>query len=419
MDKFLIRGGKTLSGKVEVSAAKNATLPILAATLLTEEPCVIRNVPMVQDVRTMAKLLGVLGKKVEPQGGDLVLSDGKQLNPEAPYDIVKQMRASYYVLGPLLARERRAKVSLPGGCAIGPRPVDLHIKGMKALGAEVVIEHGYISAQTKHLTGAEMVLEGSHGPSVGATANVMMAATLARGRTVILGAACEPEVIDLANFLNALGAGVSGIGTPRLVIDGVEQLHGAEYQPIPDRIEAGTLALAGAITRGRIELNNCQPEHMTALLEKLNETGCECEVGPRTLRVNGGPDIRPVDINTAPYPGFPTDCQAQFMALLCLASGRSVVTEHIFEGRFLHALELARMGARIDVDGNKAIIDGIPRFSGAPVMASDIRASASLVLAGLAAEGETEISRIYHLDRGYVQLEEKLTKLGADVRRVK
>jgi UDP-N-acetylglucosamine 1-carboxyvinyltransferase len=297
--------------------------------------------------------------------------------------------------------------------------VDLHIKGMKALGAEVVIEHGYISAQARHLTGAEMVLEGSHGPSVGATANVMMAATLARGRTTIIGAAGEPEVIDLANFLNALGAKVTGIGSNHLVIDGVEQLHGARYQPIPDRIEAGTLALAGAITRGRIELSNCQPEHMTALLEKLSEAGCECDAGPRTLRVNGGPDIRPVDINTAPYPGFPTDCQAQFMALLCLASGRSVVTEHIFEGRFLHALELARMGARIDVDGNKAVIDGIPRFSGAPVMASDIRASASLVLAGLAAEGETEISRIYHLDRGYVQLEEKLTKLGADVRRVK
>ena len=419
MDRFLIRGGRRLSGSVEVAAAKNATLPILAATLLTEEPCFIRNVPMVQDVRTMMKLLAVLGKKVEPRGDGLLLSDGKKLSPEAPYDIVKQMRASYYALGPLLARERRAKVSLPGGCAIGPRPIDLHIKGMKALGAEVVIEHGYVAAQTNRLIGAEMVLEGSHGPSVGATANVMMAATLARGRTVIVGAACEPEVIDLANFLNRLGAGISGIGTPRLVIDGVEQVHGTEYQPIPDRIEAGTLALAGAITGSRIELTDCEPEHMTALLDKLRETGCEYETGPRRLEVNGCPEIRPVDINTAPYPGFPTDCQAQFMALLCLARGRSVVTEHIFEGRYLHALELARMGARIDVDGNKAVIEGIPRFSGAQVMASDIRASASLVLAGLAAEGETEISRIYHLDRGYVRLEEKLGRLGADVRRVK
>jgi UDP-N-acetylglucosamine 1-carboxyvinyltransferase len=419
MDKFLIHGGKPLSGSVEVAAAKNATLPILAATLLTEEPCVIRNVPMVQDVRTMTRLLAGLGKRVEPQGSALVLSDGKKLNPEAPYDIVKQMRASYYVLGPLLARERRAKVSLPGGCAIGPRPIDLHIKGMKALGAEVSIEHGYVTAQTQRLLGAEMVLEGSHGPSVGATANVMMAATLARGRTVILGAACEPEVADLASFLNALGAKVSGIGTARLVIDGVEQLHGTDFQPIPDRIEAGTLALAGAITRSRIELTDCRPEQMTALLEKLRRTGCECEAGPRTIKVNGGPEIRPVDITTAPYPGFPTDCQAQFMALLCLASGRSVVTEHIFEGRYLHALELARMGARIDIDGNKAVIEGVKRFSGAQVMASDIRASASLVLAGLAAEGETEISRIYHLDRGYVRLEEKLTRLGADVKRVK
>jgi len=419
MDKFLIYGGKPLSGSVEVAAAKNATLPILAATLLTEAPCTIRNVPMVQDVRTMTKLLAGLGKRVEPRGNALVLSNGKKLNPESPYDIVKQMRASYYVLGPLLARERRAKVSLPGGCAIGPRPIDLHIKGMKALGAEVAIEHGYVTARTPRLVGAEMVLEGSHGPSVGATANVMMAATLARGQTVILGAACEPEIIDLANFLNALGAKVTGIGTARLVIDGVEQLHGADFQPIPDRIEAGTLALAGAITGSRIELTDCRPDQMTALLERLRETGCDCEAGPQTLKVNGSPEIRPVDINTAPYPGFPTDCQAQFMALLCLASGRSVVTEHIFEGRYLHALELARMGARIDIDGSSAVIQGIKRFSGAQVMASDIRASASLVLAGLAADGETEISRIYHLDRGYVRLEEKLGRLGADVTRVK
>jgi UDP-N-acetylglucosamine 1-carboxyvinyltransferase len=419
MDKFLIKGQKKLSGSIGVSTAKNATLPIMAATLLTEQPCVIRHVPLVHDVRTMMKLLQMLGKQATLDGDTLKLSDGKKLNPEAPYEIVKQMRASYYALGPLLARERRAKVSLPGGCAIGPRPVDLHIKGMKALGAEVEIEHGYIKARTKRLTGTEMLLEGSHGSSVGATANVMMAATLAKGRTVIRGAAVEPEIVDLAEFLNALGARITGAGTLTVTIDGVNELQGAEFQPIPDRIEAGTLALAGAVTRSSIELTNCRPEHMTALLEKLHETGCSFETGKSTLKINGGPEIRPVDIATAPYPGFPTDCQAQFMALLCLAAGRSVITEHIFEGRYLHALELARMGARIDIDGNRAIVQGVKRLSGAPVMASDIRASASLVLAGLAAEGETEISRIYHLDRGYVRLEEKLSRLGADVVRIK
>jgi UDP-N-acetylglucosamine 1-carboxyvinyltransferase len=419
MDRLLIRGGRTLTGTVEVSSAKNATLPIMAATLLTEELSIIRHVPLVQDVRTLMRLLRVLGKQAELSGNTLVLSDGKRLNPEAPYEIVKQMRASYYVLGPLLAREHQARVSLPGGCAIGPRPVDLHIKGMKALGAEVSIEHGYIVAKAERLIGAEMLLEGSHGPSVGATANVMMAAALARGRTVIRGAASEPEVVNLAEFLNVMGARITGHGTLTVTIDGVEQLHGCEFQPIPDRIEAGTLALAGAITGSTIELASCEPEHMSALLEKLQETGCGVEIGPNSIKVIGRRDPKPADITTAPYPGFPTDCQAQFMALLCLASGRSVVTEHIFESRYMHALELCRMGAQIDIDGNKAIVQGVAKLTGAPVMASDIRASASLILAGLAAEGETEISRIYHLDRGYERLEEKLTRLGAEVVRLK
>ena len=419
MDKLLIRGPKPLSGSVEVAGAKNATLPIMAATLLTPEPCVIRHVPLVQDVKTMMKLLQILGKQAELKGDTLYLSDGKSLNVEAPYEIVKQMRASYYVLGPLLAREHRARVSLPGGCAIGPRPIDLHLKGMRALGAEIAIEHGYIAARARQLTGSEMLLEGSHGPSVGASANVMMAATLAQGRTVIHGASCEPEVVNLAEFLVALGARITGAGTPTITVDGVGQLHGTDFQPIPDRIEAGTLALAAAITRSRVELTGCRPEHMSALLEKMRGTGCSVEASGSTLKLDGRHAVKPVDVTTAPYPGFPTDCQAQFTALLCLAAGRSVVTEHVFESRYLHALELARMGARIDVDANQAVIDGVPKLSGAPVMASDIRASASLVLAGLAAEGETEISRIYHLDRGYARLEEKLRRLGADVTRIR
>jgi UDP-N-acetylglucosamine 1-carboxyvinyltransferase len=391
----------------------------MAAALLTREKVTIHEVPLVQDVRTLMKLLQVLGKRVELSGHTLVLSDGERLNPEAPYEIVKQMRASYYVLGPLLARERQARVSLPGGCAIGPRPVDLHIRGMRALGAEVEVEHGYIVARTERLQGTELLLEGSHGPSVGATANVMMAATLARGRTKILGASAEPEVADLAEFLNALGARVSGAGTLSVTIDGVESLHGAEFRPIPDRIEAGTLALAAAITDGDLTLESCRPDQMTALLGKLSEAGCRVEIGPDRLRVLGCPEPNPVDIATAPYPGFPTDCQAQFMALLCRARGRSTITEHVFESRYLHAQELNRMGAKIDVDGSRAVIEGIDRLSGAQVMASDIRAAASLVLAGLAAEGETEISRVYHLDRGYEHLETKLAALGAEITRVR
>lgn len=367
----------------------------------------------------MARLLSLMGKRVELSDDRLVLTETRELSCEAPYEIVKQMRASYYVLGPLLARKSRARVSLPGGCAIGPRPVDLHVKGMAALGARVVVEHGYINAEAERLRGTEMVLGGSHGPSVGATANVMMAATLAQGRTVVHGAACEPEIVCLAEFLNGIGARIVGAGTPTIAIEGVEGLTGGEFSPIPDRIEAGTLALAVAVAGGEVEVAGCRPEHMSAVIEKLREAGMQISTSCDSLVVIS--DKRPVgvDITTAPYPGFPTDCQAQFMALLCLAEGRSVVTEHVFENRFLHAQELNRMGAKISIDANRAVINGVARLSGAQVMASDIRASASLVLAGLAADGETEISRIYHLDRGYEGLEQKLASLGARVRRVK
>ncbi len=419
MDKLIIKGGLPLIGKVSISKAKNATLPIIAATLLTDEPCKIKEVPQLQDVKTMISLLKALGAEVILENNTLTVSAQKISSFEAPYEIVKKMRASYYVLGPLLARFRKAKVYLPGGCAIGPRPIDLHIKGMQSLGAQITIKHGYIDSFAHQLTGSEILLEGSFGPSVGATANVMMAATLAQGTTTIIGAALEPEIVDLGNFLNAMGAQIKGLGTSRIKITGVKKLHGTEWTPIPDRIEAGTFASAAVATQGVIEIVNCQTKHLDAVLLTLKEMGCHLAITDNSfvIKTNGRP--KPVAITTAPYPGFPTDLQAQFMAALTIANGTSYITEKIFKSRFLHALELNRMGADIIIDDNKAFIKGKEKLTGAKVMASDLRASAALVIAGLCAEGETEVSRIYHLDRGYEFLEKKLTSLGAKIERTK
>ncbi len=415
----MIRGGKPLVGSVECARAKNAVLPLFAACLLTEEGCTIENTPLLEDVSTMLKLLRCIGVKVVMKSRAVKITADGRLNPEAPYDIVRKMRASYYVLGPLLARFGDCRVSLPGGCAIGPRPVDLHLRGIAALGAKVRIERGYIRAKAKVLRGNTMMLEGHKGPSVGATINTMMAAVLAKGETVIEGAACEPEVIDVANFLNKMGAEVTGAGTPIIRINGVNKLHGAIHSPIPDRIEAGTFAVAGAITQGKLVINGCEPRYLTAVLTKLRDAGVRVEWDESSIRVEARERPKAINISTAPYPGFPTDLQAQFTALLSIARGTSTITENIFESRFLHCLELNRMGALIDITGNMAVIHGIERLEGAQVMASDLRASAALVLAGLAARGQTEILRIYHLDRGYENLEKKFTRLGADIRRVK
>jgi UDP-N-acetylglucosamine 1-carboxyvinyltransferase len=418
MDKFLIHGPTRLEGSVSTATAKNAVLPILAACLLTEEPCVIRDVPLLEDVSTMARLLRSMGVKVELRKRTMKIAATGKIERTAAYDIVRKMRASYYVLGPLLARFGDARVSLPGGCAIGPRPVDLHLKGIAALGAEVRLEHGYIHAKGRPLRGGTMVLEGASGPSVGATANTMMAASLARGETVIEGAACEPEVIDLAGFLLAMGAKIEGHGTPVVRIKGVKRLHGADYRPIPDRVEAGTLAVAAAITHGNLEINRCEPEHLTSVIDRLRQAGATIETGKHRLVVSAERRPGPVTVVTAPYPGFPTDLQAQFTALLANGHGTSVVTENVFESRFLHVLELNRMGAKIDINGRMAVIQGVEHLSGAQVMASDLRASAALVLAAIAARGDTEIQRIYHLDRGYESLEQKLGGVGAKIERV-
>jgi UDP-N-acetylglucosamine 1-carboxyvinyltransferase len=418
MDKLLIKGGRRLSGRVEASTAKNAVLPIMAASLLTPEPCEIQNIPDLTDVRTMGEMLSQLGVRLEWSGRDLRIDASGPLKLKAPYEVVRRMRASYYVLGPLLGRFRKAQVALPGGCAIGPRPVDLHLKGMRKLGARIRVEHGYIQAQASSLIGDDVVLSGPKGPSVGATCNLLMAASLARGRTRIQGAAGEPEVVDLAGFLSQMGAKIRGAGTAVIEVDGVSALHGTRYSPIPDRIEAATLALAGVITHGEVEVDNCRPEDLSAVIEKLEEAGVSVSVSQGSIRVKQEGPIKPLELTTTPYPGFPTDLQAQFMVILSLAQGTSVIREEIFEARFLHALELNRMGAEIVIDEGTAIIHGVERLSGAPVMASDLRASAALVLAGLAAEGETVVQRIYHLDRGYEHLERKLSSLGAEIERI-
>lgn len=418
MEEFIVEGGKPLSGKVKISGAKNAALPIMAASLLTEAEVVVENVPDVVDVRTMAELLSGLGVKIESDDGSLRLDASGRISLEAPYEVVKRMRASYYVLAPLIARFKKARVSLPGGCAIGARPIDLHLKGMRELGCEIDILHGYLDAKTSGLVGKHIYLCGSKGPSVGATINVMFAATIAKGKTVIEGAACEPEVVDCANFLNSIGGKIEGAGTTVIRIKGVRHLRGGRYCIIPDRIETGTIACAAAITRGEVEMVSCRPEHLVAVIEKIREAGVEIEVGKRSLLIAKCRKLRPVNVAVDHYPGFPTDMQAQIMALMTVVTGTSVITETIFENRFMHVPELLRMGAQIKIDGSHAVVTGVKRLTGAPVMASDLRASAALVLAALVADGQTRISRVYHLDRGYESFDEKMRILGARIERV-
>ncbi|WP_028603232.1 UDP-N-acetylglucosamine 1-carboxyvinyltransferase [Ottowia thiooxydans] len=433
MDKLLIRGGRPLRGEVVISGAKNAALPEMCAALLTAEPVVLTNVPRLQDVRTMRKLLDNMGCVTETHGerGGMSFHAAASLTPEAPYELVKTMRASVLALGPLLARFGRAKVSLPGGCAIGSRPVDQHIKGLQAMGAEIDVEHGYMLARLPEgrtrLKGARITTDMV---TVTGTENFLMAATLAEGETVLENAAQEPEITDLAEMLIKMGARIEGHGTSRIRIIGVEQLHGCTHEVVADRIEAGTFLCAVAATGGEATLRNACAHHLDAVIEKLRDAGAEieaqggphCEDGPKahsiTIRSLGGRALKAQSFRTSEYPGFPTDMQAQFMALNCVASGSSMVTETIFENRFMHVNEMTRLGASIHIDGRVAMIDGVQNLSGASVMATDLRASASLVIAGLVAEGETLIDRIYHLDRGYDQMEEKLRAIGADIQRV-
>ena len=417
MESLLIKGGVPLHGDVTISGAKNAVLPIMAATLLTGETCVIRRVPDLSDVAFMVKILQSLGAQAKFEGGTLTVQAGK-IKPYGDYDLIRKMRGSICILGPLLARLGRAKVSLPGGCVIGSRPIDLHLKGMRDLGAETPIKNGYICAQAPHLRGAEIFLGGRSGPTVLGTANVMMAATLAAGVTIIESAACEPEVVDVACFLNAMGAKISGAGSPTITITGVKELHGAEHEVIPDRIEAATFAIAAAATNGEVTLHGARADHMHAVLDKLREAGVKVERSGPAITVRRGSRLKPVDIATLPYSGFPTDAQAQMMVLMTLAPGLSIITERIFESRFMHVSELARLGADIAIEGPSAIVKGGRPLSGAPIMASDLRASAALVIAGMTAKGTTQVNRIYHLDRGYENIDTKLRKLGARIERV-
>jgi UDP-N-acetylglucosamine 1-carboxyvinyltransferase len=417
VDKLQIRGGVPLDGEVRISGAKNATLPILAGALLADGPVTIGNVPHLQDVTTMIELLGRMGASVTVDERMRIEVDPRTMRETfAPYDLVKTMRAAILVLGPLVARHGSADVSLPGGCAIGARPVNIHVAGLQAMGAEVHIENGYIKARAGRLKGARIVLETV---TVTGTENLMMAATLAEGRTILENAAREPEIVDLAQFLNSMGARISGHGTDTIIVDGVETLHGTSYEVLPDRIEAGTYLLAAAITGGRVRARNACPDHLDAVLAKLEEAGAKVVRGDNFIEVDmGGRRPRAVDIRTAPHPGFPTDMQAQFAALNTVADGVGTIVETIFENRFMHMLEMRRMGAEIRLEGNTAIIKGVPKLTAAPVMATDLRASASLVLAGLVAEGTTEVERIYHIDRGYECIEEKLQGLGAQIRRI-
>jgi UDP-N-acetylglucosamine 1-carboxyvinyltransferase len=418
MDSFLIKGGVPLHGDVQISGAKNAVLPLMAATLLTSGECVIRRVPNLSDVRFMGQILQSLGCEVT-WDGDCVRIRAAKLKPVGDYDLIRKMRGSVCIMGPLLGRTRKATVSLPGGCIIGARPIDLHLKGFEALGAKVVIEGGDIHAKAKALIGTNIFLGGRAGPTVLGTANVMMAATLAEGVTIIDSAACEPEIVDLATFLNAMGARIVGAGSPTITITGVKELHGAEHEVIADRIEAATYAIAAAATDGEVTLKGVRSEHLHAVLDKLREAGVKLDrVGP-DLKVTRNRRLKPVDVTTQPYAGFPTDVQAQMMSLMCLTPGISIITERIFEARFMHVSELARLGAEISIEGPSAIVKGGRPLSGAQVMASDLRASAALVIAGLAAKGTTQVHRVYHLDRGYEQMETKLNALGAKIERTK
>ena len=417
MDKLQIKGGVPLEGEVKISGSKNATLPILAGAILAAEPVTVGNVPHLKDVTTTIQLLARMGATVTIDERSRIEVDGSTIKDTvAPYELVKTMRASILVLGPLLARFGKADVSLPGGCAIGARPVNIHVAGLQAMGADITIEGGYIRARAGRLKGARLVLDTV---TVTGTENLMMAATLADGETVIENAAREPEVIDLANFLITMGAKIQGAGTDKIVIQGVEKLHGTQYEVLPDRIEAGTYLVAGAITRGHVRIKNTRPDHLDAVLGKLSEAGAKVATGDNWIEVDmRGKRPRAVDVRTAPYPAFPTDMQAQFAALNTVADGVGTVIETIFENRFMHMLEMRRLGAEIRLEGNTAIIRGVERLTGAPVMATDLRASASLVLAGLVAEGRTDVERIYHIDRGYEAIEEKLAQLGAQIKRV-
>ncbi|AWI78224.1 UDP-N-acetylglucosamine 1-carboxyvinyltransferase [Parazoarcus communis] len=415
MDKLLIEGGFRLSGEVAISGAKNAALPILCAALLTAEPVTFTNVPQLKDIGTLLDLLGQMGVKVSIDGGTATLEAAGLNNPVAPYEMVKTMRASILVLGPLVARCGEARVSLPGGCAIGARPVDQHIKGLQAMGAEVTVEHGYVHARVPRLKGARLFTDMV---TVTGTENLMMAACLADGETVIENAAREPEIVDLANCLVAMGARISGAGTDVIRIQGVERLHGATHRIMPDRIETGTYLCAAAVTGGDVRLTGTSAAYLDAVVDKLMDAGCEVETERDAIRLKAPQRLQAVNLRTSPYPAFPTDMQAQFMALNCVADGVAMIRETIFENRFMHAVELQRLGADIRIDGNTAVVKGVERLQGAAVMATDLRASASLVIAGLIADGETTIERIYHLDRGYERLEEKLAALGARVRRL-
>jgi UDP-N-acetylglucosamine 1-carboxyvinyltransferase len=416
MDRIVIRGGERLIGEVEVSGSKNATLPIFAASLLSEGSNLFRNVPRLKDVQTIVKVLKNLGVNIQEDGGSYQIEAAEVSNCEAPYDLVKTMRASILVLGPLVARMRKATVSLPGGCAIGARPINLHLMGLEAMGAKIELRHGYIVAKADGLEGTHISFDT---PTVTGTENLMMAATLAKGRTALQNAAMEPEVVELANVLNKMGARIKGAGTPLIEIEGVESLQPVEHSIMPDRIEAGTLMVAAGLTRGNIKILNCPLHHMEMVVNKLRESGMEIDPEGEGATVVGTRRIRSVDVKTRPYPGFPTDMQAQFMILMSLAKGLSVISETIFENRFIHVSELKRMGADIRIQEDSAIIQGVESLSGAQVMATDLRASASLILAGLAAEGVTEVSRVYHLDRGYEGLDKKLAALGANIKRVK
>lgn len=419
MEKIIISGGNPLRGTVEISGSKNAALPIIAATLLTSEPCIIRGVPNLSDIQFMCDILKWLSVKVTHHKTEGVVEIQAQ-HPlgVAPYELVRKMRASVCLLGPLLARLHNCKVSLPGGCVIGDRPIDQHIKGLKRLGADVLVENGYVHARCNELTGAEVFMGGRFGSTVLGTANVMMAAVLAKGTTSIEGAACEPEIEDLAIFLIKMGAKIKGAGSHILEIEGVEALNGADHRVITDRIEAGTFMAAAAITGGDIEIKGARAEHLCAVRDKLEESGVTVERSNGTIRVRGNGELKPVDVITMPYPGFPTDMQAQMSAIMTVTPGISVITEKVFPNRFMHISEMARLGADVSLEGSSAIVKGVKQLSGAPVMASDLRASAGLVLAGLCADGETEVNRIYHVDRGYERIDQKLRQLGAKIERV-
>jgi UDP-N-acetylglucosamine 1-carboxyvinyltransferase len=415
-DRFLITGGIPLQGTVQIDGAKNSALSIMAASLLTSEKCVLENVPQLKDVYSMIEVIKTLGVKVEWKDNNILSIDSDDFNNyEAPYELVKTMRASFLVMGPLLARLKKAKISLPGGCAIGARPVDFHLKGFRALGADIITEKGYIQAEVKKLKGNDIYFDF---PSLGATENIMMAASLAEGVTMIENAAKDPEVIELGNFLNKMGAKVIGLGSDIITIEGVKRLKGVNYRIIPDRIEAGTYMVAAAITGGTVEIDNVNPSYLKSCIVKLEESGIKVDVKEDdNIIISNTGAIKSVDIKTMPFPGFPTDLQAQFMALMTIANGTSIITENVFESRFAHAGDLRRMGADIKVEGRNCIIKGVKKLSAAPVMASDLRGGAALILASLAAEGTTEISRIYHIDRGYVKIEDKLSSLGAKIKR--